>query len=107
MTSLDSSEEDVSGSFGGWEGCYVWSFVSSVCFVGLFLALCVDLCAFVWGKGIHVFAEISFFTFLTCSYLVVLETIIRWLKQYCENSVQQIRNQDKHAQVHPKNQSRV
>lgn len=96
MTSLDSSEDD-SGSFGGWEGCYFWSFVLSVCFVGLFSAVCVDLCAFVWGKGIHVFAEISFFTFLTCSYLVVLETLIRWLKQYCENSVQRIRNQAKNT----------
>ncbi len=85
----------------------VVTFGLSVCFVGLFWAVCVYLCAFVWGKDINVFAEISFFMFLTCSYLVVLETLIRWLKQYCENSVQQIINQDKHAHVHPKNQSRL
>lgn len=49
MTSLDSSEDD-SGSFRGWEGCYFWSFVLSVCFVGLFSAVRVDLCAFILGK---------------------------------------------------------
>lgn len=61
MTSVDLSEEDVSGSFGGWEGCYFCSFVPSVCFVGLFLAVCVDLCAFVWGKGIHTYLWKSHF----------------------------------------------
>lgn len=101
LTSLNSSEEDVLGLFGGWEGRSFWSFVPSVRF---FAAVCVDavllhLCAIIWGKGI------SFFAFHTCSYLVVLETLIRWMKQYCEISVQQIKNQDKHT--HPKNQSQI
>lgn len=48
MTSLDSSEdEDVSGSFGGWEGC----FFRSVClFCGAFLSCVCRFVCFHLGK---------------------------------------------------------
>lgn len=64
---------------------------------GLFSAVCRFVCFRLEKRYSRICGGISFFTFLTRSYLVVLETLIRWLKQYCENSVQQIRNQDKHT----------
>lgn len=96
MTSLDSSEDD-SGLFGGWEGCYFWSFVLSVCFVGLFSAVCVDLCAFIWGKGIHVFAEISFFTFLT----LFLSSCVRDSNQVVETILWKFSSTDKKPGSNP------
>lgn len=68
MTSLNSSEEDVSGLFGGWEGCSFRPFVLSVGFVGFFAAVCVDavllhLCAMIWGK-VFPYCRYLIFTFL-------------------------------------------
>ncbi len=63
MTSLDSSEEDVSGSFGGWEGCYFWSFCL---FCGTFLGCVCSLCA-LFGEKVLTYLRKSHFL---CSLLV-------------------------------------